>query len=300
MSDLVQRLTGLAKEVSEGTELDESSWLALRASFGEVQAEFYKESNERGSAFGLASAQGRLLAFMQENLGEVVTASQLHGVAGISTWARRVRELRTEQGYEISSGANNPSLAVDQYRLESVGPNLKIASAWRTAKDIRSMNGAASVRILEYLKAVHPLEADKEQLAYVAKIQAWQRRVRELVEQGWAIDSSRTHPGLHPGTYRLRDLQQRTGRRQRSMKLRYQILDRDGFACRKCGRSPESDGVKLEVHHLEWHSRGGSDEESNLETLCSACHAGVHAVEAGSTMDELENPGAEFDYGRSS
>lgn len=55
---------------------------------------------------------------------------------------------------------------------------------------------------------------------------------------------------------------------------RFRILVRDRFRCRKCGRNPEEDGVKLEVDHILPRSRGGSSDDSNLQTLCRECNGG--------------------------
>ena len=52
------------------------------------------------------------------------------------------------------------------------------------------------------------------------------------------------------------------------------VLNRDDYTCQCCkGRRKDS---KLEVHHIVFRSKGGSDEESNLITLCHTCHKGVH------------------------
>jgi 5-methylcytosine-specific restriction endonuclease McrA len=46
----------------------------------------------------------------------------------------------------------------------------------------------------------------------------------------------------------------------------------DGYRCRKCGRK----GGRLAVHHRVPLSAGGTNRLSNLETLCSRCHATKH------------------------
>ena len=57
--------------------------------------------------------------------------------------------------------------------------------------------------------------------------------------------------------------------------LRYIILKRDEFRCRKCGRSQADDNfVRLEVDHIIPVSRWGRTVEDNLETLCRHCNSG--------------------------
>jgi len=52
---------------------------------------------------------------------------------------------------------------------------------------------------------------------------------------------------------------------------RTRILRRDGYRYRSC-ESPYG----LQVHHIEWYSRGGPTIGENLTTVCSRCHALVH------------------------
>lgn len=52
------------------------------------------------------------------------------------------------------------------------------------------------------------------------------------------------------------------------------VLNRDGYKCQCCkGKHKDS---KLEVHHIIFRSRGGSDEADNLITLCHTCHKALH------------------------
>ncbi len=50
------------------------------------------------------------------------------------------------------------------------------------------------------------------------------------------------------------------------------ILHRDSYTCQLCGKKH----TLLEVHHIIWRSRGGSDDEDNLITLCHDCHDKIH------------------------
>src|SRR6202035_1029126 len=53
------------------------------------------------------------------------------------------------------------------------------------------------------------------------------------------------------------------------------VLTRDSYSCQQCkGKSKDH---RLEVHHIIFRSQQGSDEESNLVTLCKTCHDGLHA-----------------------
>ncbi len=53
------------------------------------------------------------------------------------------------------------------------------------------------------------------------------------------------------------------------------VLTRDDYTCQHCqGKRKDQ---RLEVHHLVFRSQQGSDEESNLLTLCKTCHDALHA-----------------------
>ena len=53
------------------------------------------------------------------------------------------------------------------------------------------------------------------------------------------------------------------------------VLSRDNYTCQICG---EKDS-KLEVHHIQFRSKGGSNMMDNLVTLCRDCHKQIHSGE---------------------
>lgn len=56
-------------------------------------------------------------------------------------------------------------------------------------------------------------------------------------------------------------------------KLRWKILERDGRRCVACGASAD-DGITLHVDHIVSVYNGGSDQSTNLQTLCDICNLG--------------------------
>lgn len=62
-----------------------------------------------------------------------------------------------------------------------------------------------------------------------------------------------------------------------SSRRRFEVLHRDGFTCRYCGRRPP--GVRLEVDHIQPKSKGGSDDPDNLLAACELCNRGKAALE---------------------
>jgi hypothetical protein len=67
------------------------------------------------------SVRDKILKFLQANVGRGVTNEELRYVAGDKTeWARRVRELRTEQGWPIvTKTTGRPDLGVGVYVLQA-------------------------------------------------------------------------------------------------------------------------------------------------------------------------------------
>jgi len=68
-------------------------------------------------------ARAKLRAHFLANLGRVIEADELRSVAGnISEWARRIRELRTEEGYLILTNHDRADLKPGEYLLETAKP----------------------------------------------------------------------------------------------------------------------------------------------------------------------------------
>jgi hypothetical protein len=68
-------------------------------------------------------ARGKLRAHFLANIGRVMDSEELRGVAdNQSEWARRVRELRTEEGYLILTHNDLSELKPGQYLLNTPKP----------------------------------------------------------------------------------------------------------------------------------------------------------------------------------
>lgn len=67
----------------------------------------------------------------------------------------------------------------------------------------------------------------------------------------------------------------RRTQRQINLRLRFQVLSRDKFKCKICGKSPATDSsVILHVDHIKAWANGGETILDNLQTLCSDCNYG--------------------------
>jgi 5-methylcytosine-specific restriction endonuclease McrA len=74
----------------------------------------------------VSSARDKILQHFLSNVGRKVTKEDLRRVAGISEWARRVRELRDEFGYNIHSYKDDPELKPGEYILMDANPRSAI------------------------------------------------------------------------------------------------------------------------------------------------------------------------------
>lgn len=80
-----------------------------------------KDSAKLGPAS--KGARAKLRAHFLANLGRVMGAEELRTVAGnISEWARRIRELRTEEGYLVLTNNDRADLKPGEYLLEVAKP----------------------------------------------------------------------------------------------------------------------------------------------------------------------------------
>jgi hypothetical protein len=145
------------------------------------------------------------LRYLLTTKGKVVDKDELSGVSGIHEWARRIRELRLEDGWRISSNENRTDLRPGQYLLEALEPDLELKSRWQSANRIRRSGGPASSRILEFLIENVGRTVSQEELYYVSGIHDYPRRIRELAAEGWRIESNLDRPDLKAGEYVLTD-----------------------------------------------------------------------------------------------
>lgn len=68
-------------------------------------------------------ARDKLRAHFLANIGRVLDSDELRAASGgVSEWARRVRELRTEEGYQILTHNDRADLKPGQYLLMSAKP----------------------------------------------------------------------------------------------------------------------------------------------------------------------------------
>lgn len=248
-----------------------------------------------------ATARDRILFYFCKYPRLVISGEELMVVAGISEWARRLRELRVQFGWSIISGTTAKEMAkesefplpdvdvskmkTDDYILLNENQDREAAFRWNTANVIRRKKTSIRDRILEFMLINVGQQISGEELRYVAGNKTeWARRVRELrTESGWQIMTKTTGmPDLPVGVYVLASNRQAPEHdRVIPDPVRREVLQRDDYKCQHCGWHHEkwnpSDPRHLEAHHIKQHAEGGENTEENLITLCNICHDKVHA-----------------------
>jgi hypothetical protein len=292
IADRIHEILGFV-EVDALT-LDE--FLEHRAYMGFLWGELDHRARTITEQFGFGGATDCLRIYMLNHVGEPIKNYRLAGVACALEWARRKRQLVTQDGWNITTGgAKTEGLKAGEYRLESDTPDGSRAERWSMLNGIRRLPGGAPGRILALLQADFPNPVTRDDLNYVAKIQSRDRRVRDLEEAGWDIADHDDDPSLPSGWYRLNSLDIGPPRSREAMKTRTEILRSKDYTCEECGARPEKDRktVILHIHHRVFVSEGGTDDRDNLEVVCRPCHAGIHSLSESKVEDELLNPAAD-------
>ena len=255
---------------------------------GEAGAGIARLYGPRRPAKAGEGAMWKILTYLRANPNEWIWGDEIKAVAGIGEWARRVRELRVEHGWDIEQRGK-------RYRLNSPIPNAEEASRWQLMNAIRRRPGSAKDRVAALLEARVGEVLTRDDLDYVAKIKEGSRRWRELRDEaGWPIESHIDDPNLKPDEYRLAsaDPNDRTDPRQRVYpeNLRARVFQRDAFTCQECNRTradAERAGDRrfyLEIHHrtavaemLETLPKAQLNDPENLVTLCHDDHVRLTA-----------------------
>lgn len=236
------------------------------------------------------AAMKRIEGYLVQYAGQVIDGVELDIISGISEYARRIRQLRVEEGYRILTGASpdaftGVNLKPDQYLLATVRPDQGAAKRWHIANRIRKRKVSSKERLLAYMQANVGKVVTTEELSYVAKDKTeFGRRTRELrTEDGYAVATRFSgRPDLNQGEYILlsADRIAEPHDRQISEGAQKAVYQRDKNTCRVCGwsiRKLETDPRFLELHHVKAHAKRGSNDPDNLIVLCNQCHDEVHA-----------------------
>ena len=235
-------------------------------------------------------ARNRILLYFQRYAGQVIHGDEILVISGIQDYPRRIRELRVQFGWPISSGVSikqmieagvlevpsDVKVDTDCYILLKNEQDKEASFRWNLANSIRREPIGGKQKILAFLRKNVQVLISGDELRYVANDSSeWARRVRELrTEEGWPIRTKQTgRPDLPQGVYVLEeDKQAAVHDRLISDLIQVAVLERDEFKCQKCGwqrtsRHPDDPRQQLELHHIQYHVQKGENNADNLLTL---------------------------------
>lgn len=95
-------------------------------------------------------------------------------------------------------------------------------------------------------------------------------------EKSWCVRSEFRDALEAARMYHNRTRNRSKARGKMTKAKRFKIMKRDAFTCQLCGATA-NDGARLEIDHKHPLSRGGTNHESNLWTLCYECNRGKAA-----------------------
>lgn len=229
-------------------------------------------------------AQSAILEHLRRHLGQWVAGDELAAVSGIGEWARRVRELRVELGYEIEEQRGH-------YRLTAAAPDEARKARWQTVTEIREAQGTSRDRARRLLESLVGQAVGLDELARAARAKDAERLARELREvEQLPVEMPGDAPDLRAAAVRLPTTREAFGlpptQRFYGEGLRARVFRRDGHRCSRCGRdhasaasTPESPFYLL-VRHVTADEDALADlpvhqltDLAQLQTRCNECYS---------------------------
>jgi hypothetical protein len=274
----VERLASLQPRIAAQESLDEVGEAVTQLRLAVTRA-FGGQRPRKPPGHGASKC---ILEYLLEHLGEWVYGDELAAVSGIREWARRVRELRVESGYEIEERNG-------EYRLTRRDPNLARRDRWKTISDLRGAVGTPEERVRSLFERMVGQIVSIDEIDRVARGRHGARVVRHLRSyEGWPIESEADSPKLASGEFRLASVVDTyllpEGQSIFAEDLRRQVFRRDSYTCWDCRQSAETAAGSpqtpfyLVIRHLDaapanLHGLAAQTltDRSRLATSCIDC-----------------------------
>ncbi len=117
-------------------------------------------------------AKNKIRKYFLENIGKIITRKEIQKIADVSEWARRVRELRNEEGYQILSKNDLSELKPGEYILKD--PKPQPAMSRNISKKLRAVildrNGFTCQMCGAVAGELHPYDQDRKTRLHIGHI----------------------------------------------------------------------------------------------------------------------------------
>jgi len=274
----LERLAALERDVAAGARYDEVSEAVRQLRLAVLRA-YSSRPHRQGRGQG---ARARILEYLAAHIGEWVSGEELSAVSGIQEWARRVRELRVEDGYDIEESNG-------RYRMRSRDPDTLRRLRWRTVTKVKEGESTPERKVATLLESLQGIPVLVDELNRVAGTKDGTRLARQLrTDHQWPIETDADNSSLTAGEYRLVTASPYHrlpgGQELFSEDVRRALYRRDGHRCWTCGgvagrtESVPANPFFLVVRHLDASGNALQklpasvlNDLSRLATSCNRC-----------------------------
>lgn len=196
-------------------------------------------------------------------------------LADLRAVAKKIGSAKMSQSVYVRNGGKfNPSTITRRFKTW----NLAIAKIGANPGNVNNYSDEdlfENILTIWRHKGTQPVRSDLDsplsgisQSPYNRRFNSWSEALRRFVSYASETEVRGSD------TSDVSAVGRKTGR-DPSLRLRFQVLKRDHFACVQCGASPaKNHNVELQVDHVLPWSKGGETELSNLQTLCQKCNSG--------------------------
>lgn len=117
-------------------------------------------------------AKAKLRQYFRDHMGEVLESDELRRVAATSEWARRIRELRDEEGMDILTNNDRSDLKPGQYMLasEQIRPHFERDISKETRAFVLDRNGFTCQMCGAVAGEPHPYEPERKTRLHIGHI----------------------------------------------------------------------------------------------------------------------------------
>jgi Homing endonuclease associated repeat/HNH endonuclease len=297
-------LTDLRKQISDIEIINDLRSVANNLGKKSLKQRDYSKVN--GAKYGIQTPTDRFGNWKSalEKAG-LETEKSIHGIEYGEISIRE--DLLIDSMVKVANKLNNPKFTAkdyDKHGQYSSRTILKRFGSWNKAKQKANLeiNRVYNTTTEEYLQNILEMWTHLGRQpkygevtspfskyhvsSYERKFGSWGAALKEFIEyvnsednDEEIVDSDISLTPINISTDNPKETQKEIKRKRTprgiNLRLRWTILKRDNFSCKKCGRSPAKDqSIILHVDHIIPWSKDGETVVDNLETLCEGCNLG--------------------------